>query len=271
MDKQSISTALETKWAARELEFYPVIDSTNNIATEAGKSGKASGFLAVADRQDAGRGRRGRSWVSPPDYNVFMSIMIRPDISIDKAPGLTLVMALSILKGIEDMLPQEEKESLGIKWPNDIVLSKKKICGILTELFPTGNQNEFFVVIGVGINVNQPADLFPEDIKDMAGSVLSVTGKKISRSELISGCMKRFEDYYEAYVREGNLSTLRAEYEDKLLNIGKPVRVLDPKGDYEALSKGITDDGALIVELPDGEMRQINAGEVSVRGLYGYT
>ncbi len=271
MDKQSISAALETKWAARELEFYPAIDSTNNVAMEAGRAGKSSGFLTVADRQDAGRGRRGRSWVSPPDNNVFMSLMVRPDIPIDRAPGLTLVMALSILKGIEDMLPQDEKSNLGIKWPNDIVLSKKKICGILTELFPTGEQDEFFVVIGVGINVNQPVELFPEDIRDMAGSVFSITDKKISRSELIAGCMKRFESYYEAYVREGNLSPLKAEYEDKLLNRGQTVRVLDPKGEYEALSRGITDDGALIVELSDGEVREINAGEVRVRGLYGYT
>ncbi len=271
MDKQSISAALETIWAARDLEFYSVIDSTNNVAMEAGRAGKASGFLAVADRQDAGRGRRGRSWVSPPDNNVFMSLMVRPDISIDKAPGLTLVMALSILKGIEEMLSQEEKDSLGIKWPNDIVLAKKKICGILTELFPTGNENEFFVVIGVGINVNQPAELFPEEIRDMAGSVFSITDRKISRSELIAQCMKRFESFYEAYVRDGNLSALKKEYEDKLLNRGQTVRVLDPKGEYEAFSRGITDDGALVVELSDGEVREINAGEVSVRGLYGYT
>jgi BirA family biotin operon repressor/biotin-[acetyl-CoA-carboxylase] ligase len=180
-------------------------------------------------------------------------------------------MALSILKGIEKMLSQEEKDSLGIKWPNDIVLAKKKICGILTELFPTGNENEFFVVIGVGINVNQPAELFPEEIRDMAGSVFSITDRKISRSELIAQCMKRFESFYEAYVRDGNLSALKKEYEDKLLNRGQTVRVLDPKGEYEAFSRGITDDGALVVELSDGEVREINAGEVSVRGLYGYT
>ncbi len=267
MNKEKIEKALKTSWVALNLSFYPVIDSTNNVAKAAGLEGLASGFLAVADKQDAGRGSRGRSWVSPAGYNVFMSLMVRPGIPMDKASGLTLVMALSIAKGIEDVCAGANP---GIKWPNDIVLNKKKICGILTELHMMPDQNDYFVVIGVGINVNQEPSLFPDEIRQTAGSIFSETEKEIDRSELIAACMKRFEENFEKYVKTQNLSELRDSYEKRLLNIGNQVRILDPKGEYEAVALGISDEGALLIEHTDGKREAINAGEVSVRGLYGY-
>ena len=284
MNKEKIEQALATAWAARELEFYPVIDSTNNVAKAAGLDGRKSGFLAVSDKQDAGRGSRGRCWVSPSGYNVFMSLMVRPDIPMTKASGLTLVMALSIAEGIEEVLgvqfSQPEKKlrsgdlegrfQPGIKWPNDIVLNKRKICGILTELHMMPDQNDYFVVIGVGINVNQPIELFPEEIRETAGSIFSETGKETDRSELIAACMKHFEDNFEKYTKTQDLSEMKESYEKRLLNIGKQVRILDPKGEYEAVAEGVSDDGALLIKLPDGKREAINAGEVSVRGLYGY-
>ncbi|WP_051204816.1 biotin--[acetyl-CoA-carboxylase] ligase [Butyrivibrio sp. VCD2006] len=296
MNKEKIEQALKTAWAARELEFFPVIDSTNNVAKAAGLDGHKSGFLAVADKQDAGRGSRGRSWVSPSGYNVFMSLMVRPELPMDKVSGLTLVMALSIAEGIEKVLnrklfqPEESKSRLqpeesesrfwseesesrfqpGIKWPNDIVLNKRKICGILTELHMMPDQKDYFVVIGVGINVNQPVELFPEEIRETAGSIISETGEEIDRAALIAACMKAFEENFEKYVRAHNLSELRESYEKRLLNIGRQVRILDPKGEYEAEALGVNDEGALLIRLSDGREETINAGEVSVRGLYGY-
>ena len=278
LNKDKIEQALTTAWAARELEFYPVIDSTNNVAKAAGLDGRESGFLAVADKQDAGRGSRGRSWVSPSGYNVFMSLMVRPNIPMDKASGLTLVMALSIAEGIEEVLngqlfQQGESESSfqpGIKWPNDIVLNKRKICGILTELHMMPDQKDYFVVIGVGINVNQPVELFPDEIRETAGSIFSETGKETDRAKLIAACMKHFEENFKKYVKTQNLAELKESYENRLLNIGKQVRILDPKGEYEAVAEGISDEGALLIKLDDGKRESINAGEVSVRGLYGY-
>lgn len=287
MNKDKIEQALATDWAGRDLEFYPVIDSTNNVAKAAGLDGRESGFLAVSDKQDAGRGSRGRSWVSPSGYNVFMSLMVRPNIPMDKASGLTLVMALSIAEGIEEVLAengildnfndesttdeQPENPTIpGIKWPNDIVLNKRKICGILTELHMMPEQTDYFVVIGVGINVNQPIELFPDEIRETAGSIFSETGKEIDRAALIAACMKAFEENFEKYVKHQNLADLKASYEKRLLNIGKQVRILDPKGEYEAVALGISEEGALLIERNDGQKEAINAGEVSVRGLYGY-
>ncbi len=280
MNHETITACLTTKWAGRELKYFDITDSTNNVADEAGLAGAPSGFLAVSDRQDAGRGRRGRTWISPSGYNIFMSTMVRPDLTMDKVSGLTLVMALAVSEGIRKVLTDlADKDSEdtsfskirpGIKWPNDIVLNGKKICGILTELHPMPGTEEYYVVIGVGINVNQPAELFSDEIKDMAGSVFSETGKEIDRSKLIAACMECFEKHYEKYVETGDLSMLKTEYEEQLLNRDAQVKVLDPKGEYEAVARGITDDGSLVVELSDGSIKNINAGEVSVRGLYGY-
>ncbi len=266
MDKEKIEQALSTTWAGRDLEFYKVIDSTNNVAKRAGLEERRSGFLAVADRQDAGRGSRGRTWISPEGYNIFMSLMVRPEIPMDKVPGLTLVMALSIAEGIDEISGTDTK----IKWPNDIVLNKRKICGILTELHQMPDGGGYFVVIGVGINVNQPGDLFPEEIRQTAGSIFSETEKETDRAKLIAACMKHFESNYGKYASTCDLKRLRVSYENRLINIGKEVRILDPKGEYEAIAEGITDEGALIITNKDGNREEINAGEVSVRGLYGY-
>ncbi|SDB14293.1 biotin--[acetyl-CoA-carboxylase] ligase [Butyrivibrio sp. INlla16] len=274
MNLERICGSLNTEWIARDVEFFPVIDSTNNVAKAAGMEGRESGFLAVADRQDAGRGSRGRSWVSPEGYNIFMSLMIRPGIPMDKAAGLTLVMALSISEAVDKLIRDggisEDAKRSFIKWPNDIVLNKRKICGILTELHQMPDQKDYFVVIGVGINVNQPIELFPEEIRDTAGSIFSETGKETDRAELVACCMKCFESNYEKYVESQNLSALKDNYEKRLINIGKEVKILDPKGEYEAVAEGITDDGSLLISLADGRRETINAGEVSVRGLYGY-
>ena len=139
MNQETTTARLKTKWAGRALKYFDIIDSTNNVADEAGLRGEAAGFLAVADRQDAGRGRRGRTWISPSGYNIFMSIMVRPNLPMDKVSGLTLVMALAVSEGIRNVLGASEDNGAesaaqdqtcykcGIKWPNDIVLNGKKI------------------------------------------------------------------------------------------------------------------------------------------------
>ena len=238
MNQDLISAQIRTKWAGKELQYFDIVDSTNNIADEAGLKGAASGFLAVADRQDSGRGRRGRTWISPAGYNIFMSIMVRPGIPMDKVSGLTLVMALAVAKAIDKELGTV---SCGIKWPNDVVLNKRKIVGILTELHTMPGAEDYYVVIGTGINVNQPADLFDEKIRDIAGSVFSETGRELDRSKLLGECMEIFEGLYEKYIQSGDMSLIKKEYESILLNKDAGVRILDPKGEYEAVSRGIAE------------------------------
>lgn len=288
MNQESIAEKIHTKWAGQNLIYKEKTGSTNDDARELGVLGAPSGTLVVADLQTKGRGSRGRSWETPQTDNIAMSLLIRPDAPPERISMLTLIMGLSIAEGIEDALISARDAQLSrstevnipgqiiteckyfpqIKWPNDIVISGKKICGILTELHMNDDNTIRDVVIGVGINVNMTE--FPEEIKDIAGSILTTTGVELAREDVIACCMKRFEENYEKYSVNYDLTLLHEQYEVRLINRHKIVKVLDPKGEYEAVAHGINSLGALIVSNEDGEEYEINAGEVSVRGLYGY-
>lgn len=249
-------------WAGRERIYYKVTDSTNLRAKELGREG-THGTLILAERQTAGRGRRGRTWESDEEENVYMSLYLRPEFSPEKVAMLTLVMAYSV----EEVLRRKWKIEAQIKWPNDLVLNKKKICGILTEMTMEGRKIQS-VVIGVGINLGNQE--FPEELKESATSIWMETGKHISREDLVDEIMAEFEQQYEAFCSAGDLMPLVNGYNKVLVNKGKEVLVLDAKGEYTAWSEGINAQGELQIKKVDGTRENIFAGEVSVRGIYGY-
>lgn len=263
------------RWAGEERYLFDTIDSTNTKAMELAKEGCGHGTLIIADAQNAGKGRRGRNWSSEKGTGIYMSMVLRPDLKPESAPGLTLVAALSVAKAIEvcmneKMEEESQKKALGltlqIKWPNDIVLNKKKVCGILTEMNLNGTVIDS-VIVGIGINVHQKN--FPEEIKATATSLDMETGGYCPRSSLIEDIVRFFEIYYEMYMKTGDLTLLKREYENYLANKEKQVKVLDPAGEYEGIAKGITPKGELIVDTERG-FRYIDSGEVSVRGICGY-
>lgn len=172
---------------------------------------------------------------------------------------LTLVMALAAQKGIKEATGIESQ----IKWPNDLVLNKKKICGILTEM-GTEFMEIKYVVIGTGINVNQ--EEFPEELRKTATSLYLETGKKYHRSRIIERILEALEEYYGIFVKTEDMSVLLEEYNEKLVNRGQEVCVLDPKGEYRGLCQGITKTGGLLVELSDGTVTEVISGEVSDPG-----
>lgn len=263
LSETEIESMIKTVWAGRKVTYYEQTDSTNIQAKLAGENGGAHGTLFVADRQVAGKGRRGRSWESPKGVCIYMTLLLRPDLPPEKAPMLTLVMALGVAEGIREQTGLDAR----IKWPNDIVLSGKKICGILTEM-STEIDYINYVVTGVGINANQ--DGFPEEIKETATSLMLEGGRAVRRSELIAAVMRRYEEAYAAFMETGDMSRLQERYNELLVNRGRDVRVLEPQGEYSAHAKGINSRGELVVSTPEGEEKHIFAGEVSVRGIYGY-
>ena len=263
MSKAEIESLMDTKWVGSTVVYYDEIDSTNNRAKEAGDNKAPHGTLFVADMQVAGKGRRGRVWQSPAGSSIYMTILLYPEISPLKAPQLTLVMAIAVAEGIKEVTGLDTK----IKWPNDIVVNGRKICGILTEM-STEIDYINHVVIGAGINVNQ--DDFPEDIRKTASSLKMEFGKQVKRSELIAAIMKSFEKDYEIFVKTEDLSGLQELYNSMLVNLDRDVKVLEPGNEYEAHALGINKTGELIVRTAEGEEKEIYAGEVSVRGVYGY-
>ena len=242
---------------------FEIIESTNKKAGLLAREGAPHGTLVTADVQEAGVGRRGRSWSSEKDAGIYMSMVLRPEIDTNHASMLTLVAAMAVQKAMEQMC---ETEVPMIKWPNDIVLNKKKVCGILTELFLVGADIDF-VIVGIGINVNNKA--FPEEISETASSLFLELGREIDRELLITKVWDNFKLYYEQFLKTKDISLFQEEYEKVLVNKEENVRVLDPLDEYTGVAKGVTSTGELIVDT-EGERTLVSGGEVSVRGIYGY-
>lgn len=261
--KSEIESRIITKQIGKEVYFHERTGSTNVDAKQLAEEGADHGTLVVANRQDTGRGRRGRLWQSPADENIFFSVLLRPEFSPEKASCLTIVMALAVARAIEEMTPLRAS----IKWPNDIVINKKKVCGILTEMSAEMDYIQY-VVIGTGINVNM--SIIPEEVTQSATSLYLESGHTVGRSLLLAKVLECFEEYYHIYCQTLNLQQLKAEYQAHLVSLNAEVRVLDPQAAFNGISRGITDQGELLVEKENGEIVTVYAGEVSVRGVYGY-
>lgn len=266
--KSELLSRLKTKWVGSTLYFQEETGSTNNDAKAYAEQGAEHGTTVVSDKQTAGKGRRGRVWQSPAGRNTYFSVLLKPDFAPDRASMVTLVMALGVVQAIEEItkLPAQ------IKWPNDIVINRKKVVGMLTEMSVTPEMNEIqYVVVGVGTNVNASSiDEFPEEIRQMATSLRMEAGHLVNRAELTESMFRHFEENYEIFLETLDLSGLMDEYQKHLINVGAQVRVLDPAGEYCGISRGINAEGELLVQRENGELVNVYAGEVSVRGLYGY-
>ena len=260
--KETILKEIHTKWAGKTVHFAKETDSTNEWCKRLSKEGAEHGTLAVTEFQSAGKGRLGRRWTAPEGSSIMMSVLLRPDFEPQYASMLTLVMGLSVAQAVAELGLE-----VGIKWPNDVVVSRKKICGILTEM--TMKQDKIgCAVIGVGINVNMES--FPEEMADKATSLYLESGHPFDRAQVVGLVMKHFEENYERFVQTEDLSGLKPDYEKMLANLNQPVRVLDQNDPYEGIARGINAGGELLVERADGTVEEVNSGEVSVRGLYSY-
>ncbi len=263
LSQAEILSSIRGSWAGREILYLDEVDSTNTAAKKAAENGAVHGTLVVSERQTGGKGRRGRAWDSPRGTGIFMTLILRPNMAPVHASMLTLVAALAVADGIRECTGAESL----IKWPNDIVMSGKKICGILTEMSADPDCINY-VAVGIGINVNM--EEFPEEIRGVAASIFTETGKKTKRSLLISAVMAAFERYYEVFMKTTDMSVHLEDYNGKLANCGRTVRVLDPAGEYSGTAIGIDREGELLVEMEDTTVRRVLSGEVSVRGIYGY-
>ncbi|MBR1693417.1 MAG: biotin--[Lachnospiraceae bacterium] len=263
LSESEIVSELTTSWIARPTYFFSKTTSTNIVAKSRLEEDGKSGLLVVADEQTSGRGRRGRGWQSPKGQAIYMSLALKPDFAPEKASMLTLVMAYAVCLAIREVTGLEA----AIKWPNDIVVGKRKVCGILTEMNAEPDYIHS-VVIGVGINANQTE--FAEEIRETATSLYLESQATVPRARLIAKSMEHFERAYEQFLKNENLAFFMETYNDLLVNRGREVVVLEPKGNYEGIAEGINESGELLVKREDGTTTEVYAGEVSVRGIYGY-
>lgn len=263
LSSAELESLAETNWAGKKVFYFDVTDSTNTRAKKLGEEGHPHGTVVAADRQTGGKGRRGCFWESPSGKNMYTSILLRPRFAPSKAPMLTLVMALGAAEAVQEMTDLDVR----IKWPNDLVVNGKKICGILTEMSAEVDYINH-VVIGIGINTN--ISDFPEELRSKATSLFLETGVTWRRAELIASVMRHFEANYEIFLQTENLSKLTEQYNHMLINKDRQVQIIETGSSWMGRASGINETGELQVEKEDGTIENVFAGEVSVRGVCGY-
>ena len=259
-NKRELEQGLKTKTMGQSIYFYEETDTTNNRARELALEGAPEGTLVVAEKQTAGRGRRGKVWESPLGTGIWMSLVLRPQIMPAEASVLTLLCGLATAEAIE----AETGLSAGIKWPNDILINGKKAVGILTEM-DCEMSEVHFVIPGIGINVNTAS--FPPEIADIATSLYLECGKTVSRRRLVHKVLERLEEHYETFLRTGSFTAMLEDYRKHCITLGKEVHVLG-REPFFAEALDITPEGELLVRRADnGKEEVVFSGEVSIRGV----
>lgn len=259
-----INPNLHTKYIGRKVVYFDSIDSTNNEAKKLASLGENEGAVVIAEEQKMGRGRLGRQWISPKYKGIWMSLILRPDINPIHISKITQVAAAAVCKALIDL-----HIDVAIKWPNDIVLNNKKVCGILTEM--SGELNRVnYVIVGIGINVNIEAEEFEEDVKKIATSLKIEVKKHIERKKLVASILNNFEELYEEFTSNESIDKSIKICKEYSALIGKEVKIIERGNEIICKVIDLSKEGRLIVEHDNGRIEEIISGEVSVRGLYGY-
>ena len=247
---------LNTHDVGRVVHWFEEIDSTNDRAKALAEEGAEHGEVVVAESQTAGRGRRGRSWASSPRRNVYFSVVLRPDLAPFRAPELTLVGSVAIC----DALRQAGVDA-GIKWPNDLLVSGRKIAGILTELAAEPDRVDW-VVLGAGVNVNARREDFPEDLRDVATSVLLERGQAAPRALFAAACFTALETWLDRHDEEG-FGPIREAWRERNVTLGREVTVKVDGRELAGVADDIDETGALLVRTPAG-VERITSGDVQL-------
>jgi BirA family biotin operon repressor/biotin-[acetyl-CoA-carboxylase] ligase len=254
-----VSSMLKTQYLGRVMEHHQIIGSTNDRVKELALRAWPEGGMVVAEAQSKGKGRLGRVWLSHPGENLLFSILLRPSISPAQAGNITLLAAVAVCMTIKDLYSLETK----IKWPNDVQINGEKVCGILVEM-GSDLDRVGYVVVGIGVNVNQDIKRLHDRLIQPACSLAEVLGRKIDRTELLAGILEHLEYWYEKIKQEGFYDLIAATRE--LSNtIGRWVDITTPQGSFYAKALDISLDGSLIVLTSEQERKQLYSGEISLR------
>jgi BirA family transcriptional regulator, biotin operon repressor / biotin---[acetyl-CoA-carboxylase] ligase len=265
-----ISDGLSTSIMGREILCFDSIDSTNNLAKKIAHEGCVDGTVVVAEIQTAGRGRLGRSWASTAKKGIWMSIVLRPALPPEDIQVITLAAAAAVARTIRRVTGI----SAGIKWPNDIILDGRKVCGILTEMSSDMEQVNF-IVLGIGMNVNHAAEDFPPELQLVATSLAAHAARSnpdrsmFNRCEIIRTLLEELEPLYTA-INNGAVEEIIDEWRRYSVTLGRQIKASVRNSEYIGTAVDITKDGKLVVDCNDGQRREFISGEVMVRGVLGY-
>mgnify|MGYP000404828221 CR=1 FL=1 len=257
-----ILSGLKTKALGKTVFSFDSIDSTNAQAKRQALSGAPNGSLFIAERQTGGKGRLGRAWESPSGTGLWFSVLLRPDSLPVQVTGITLLAGLTVCRAIR----KQTKAPAMIKWPNDIVIGNKKVCGILTEMAAEIDRIEY-VVVGIGINAN--IEKFPDELSVKATSLRMECGRPVARIELLQEILKEFEEILCDDIDRPE--AILTEYKAHCVSLNRTVGFTRNQQSVSATAVDVSPAGELIVRCEDGSLLPINAGEVTVQGIYGQT
>ncbi|MBI4527966.1 MAG: biotin--[acetyl-CoA-carboxylase] ligase [Deltaproteobacteria bacterium] len=253
---ERIQRALKTNRLGNKIHYFHEIDSTNAYARERAQAGGSEGEVVIAESQTQGRGRLGRSWVSPPYRNLCLSVILRPKLAPQDAPQITLMSAVALAETVQTFIPLAPE----IKWPNDILVSGKKVAGILSESC-CESERLLFVILGIGVNLNTPPEMMPDGIRDRAASVMSWTREPVDRTEFTRRLIENLERCYGDLETKG-FPFIAGRWQSFFALRGKRVTVEMLGRTTLGKAAGIDVDGALILEEDSGAVTRIIAGEV---------
>ena len=256
------ANALQSRLTGRKmgclLHYRETVDSTNRFAMGLAREGAPEGTVVLADHQTAGMGRLQRAWQSPPGCNLYLSVILRPAVAPPEASRITLLAGVAVAEAIASICPAGV---VGIKWPNDVQIRGRKVCGILTEMATAGGSRA--VIIGIGLNVNIKRENFDLGHRDTATSLREETGREHSREDMAFLICERLERWYETFLHAG-FAPVREEWLARSDMAGKRVRVLFRDGVQEGVVEGIDRDGALLISDEQGNVRRITAGDATI-------
>ena len=254
-----ISKDLDTKWAGRNLYVFDEVKSTNTVAKFLAMNGAENGTVIISERQTDAKGRSGKAWASPVG-GIWLSLIVKPNVDYSKLPMITIGTGVAVAKAIE----RTGINSAEIKWPNDIIIHDKKVCGILTEAVTTFNTIDS-VIIGVGIDANIDIEDFPEELQDGTTTLANELGRKEDENVLIRLFLEEFEKIAETF-NNGDYESILKDWRKRSYSVGKIVEVREPfNKNYDAYVVGIGREGALIVEKIDGTLEKVISGECIIK------
>lgn len=256
LDEISLMKLLRTERFGRQLRMLDTTDSTQDEARTWLSSGAEEGALIIAEEQTLGRGRRGRSWYSPPGKGIWMSMVLKPLIPLQFIPHLTLLTAVAVCRAIKKVAPVQ----VGIKWPNDLLIEERKVCGILLESVAE-DERLVSVIAGIGIDVNLAVDDYPESLREIATSLKRELGQEVDRALIITEIMYEWEQLYNMYEEQG-FGPIRTLWEANSIMIGRQVHIESAYGSVSGTAQGLDDSGALMVLGAGNVYQKVFSGDI---------
>jgi len=253
-----IEEGLQTNFLGRKIHHFTEVTSTNDVAKRLAAEGAEEGTIVISEKQTLGRGRLGRRWVSP-EGGIWFSMILRPEVASKDASKLTFVVAVAVARVIRKMFNLDAE----IKWPNDVLIGGKKVCGILTEASTKGDVVDF-VIVGIGINANVSLDAFPRSLRRSITSLRRELRREVEREKFLCALLQEMENYYTLFIRE-KFDSILEEWRKLAGILGHHVEVSSFNEKIRGLAVDVDQDGMLMIKLRDGTIRRVASGDVTLQ------